>query len=63
MTNPIDLKALQASSTDLGKGEPVVRPVRGLRARGFQPVSSEHELLFALLRNIGQSGSLKTTPL
>lgn len=51
MTNPIDLKALQASSTDLGKGEPVVRPVRGLRARGFNLFLRSMNFWFALLRN------------
>ncbi len=45
------VKALQASSTDLGKGEPVVRPVRGLRARGFNLFLRSMNFWFALLRN------------
>jgi len=52
MSSPIDLKALQASSADLGKGAPVVRPVRGLRARGFNLLLRSTNFWFALLRNI-----------
>jgi cytochrome P450 len=52
MSNPIDLKALQASGANLGKGEPIVRPVRGLFARVFNLGLGYTSFLFAVLRNI-----------
>ena len=59
MTRPINFKSKRAAV--LGKGEPVIRPVSGIKAQLFQWGLAHSDLLFAVLRNIAPILVVKNT--
>jgi cytochrome P450 len=59
MTRPINFKSKHPAV--LGKGEPVIRSVSGIKAQLFQWGLARSDLLFAVLRNIAPILVLKNT--
>ena len=59
MTTPIAFKSARAAV--LGKGEPVIRPVSGIKGKFFQWGLAHSDVLFAVLRNVAPILVLKNT--
>ncbi len=59
MTRPINFKSKHPAV--LGKGEPVIRPVSGIKAKLFQWGLAHSDVLFAVLRNIAPILAVKNT--